>query len=191
MAGVFTTASLRVRKIDSHNMKTDALPSRSVTPLSPGGRGAGERGTITHSSLSREQTLQARAKRMRTESTAAESELWRHLRAKRFVAFKIRRQVPIGEYIVDFVCHAKQVVIEVDGSQHLDSQYDETRSEFLSWAGYLVVRFWNADVLTKIDGVLETIWFALHEGADVRSSLSPLAPLPPGERGTYGEASLR
>jgi very-short-patch-repair endonuclease len=63
-----------------------------------------------------------------------------------------------GRYIADFACHAKRIVIEVDGSQHaMQSAADEERTKALEANGYQVLRYWNNDVLTNIDGVLADI----------------------------------
>jgi very-short-patch-repair endonuclease len=69
-----------------------------------------------------------RARELRVEQTPAEQQLWQQLRAKRFVGFKFRRQVPIGRYIVDFVCFDAKLIVELDGGQHLENrEHDETR----------------------------------------------------------------
>ena len=71
---------------------------------------------------------------------------------------KFRRQEPIGKYIVDFVCHEKQIVIEVDGGQHsIDKGRDKEKDNWLRGEGYKVLRFWNNEVLTNIEGVLQVI----------------------------------
>ena len=73
-------------------------------------------------------------------------------------SFKFRRQQPIGEYIVDFVCAERKLIVEVDGGQHVEqAEYDESRSKWLQDQGYRVLRFWNHDVLTMPDAVLTTI----------------------------------
>jgi len=73
-------------------------------------------------------------------------------------SFKFRRQQPIGEYIVDFVCADRKLVVEVDGGQHVEqAEYDDSRSKWLQDQGYRVLRFWNHDVLTMPDAVLTTI----------------------------------
>ena len=96
---------------------------------------------------------------MRTSPTEAEQKLWWHLRRRLPVeGTHFRRQVYIGGYIADFVCHAKRIVVEVDGSQHGPrSAIDEERTKALMAHGYQVLRYWNNDVLTNIDGVLEDI----------------------------------
>jgi very-short-patch-repair endonuclease len=98
------------------------------------------------------------AKSLRKRLTNTERILWKHLRAKQIEGNKFRRQEPIGKYIVDFVCHEKRIVIEVDGSQHsIDKAIDKERDEWLKEQGYEVMRFWNNEVLENIEGVLEVI----------------------------------
>jgi very-short-patch-repair endonuclease len=94
--------------------------------------------------------------------TDAEWRLWYHLRAGRFAGRKFRRQVPLGPYVVDFLCEQAKLIVEVDGGQHAErSVQDEARTRWLSERGYRVVRFWNNDVLTNMDGVWEAISVAL------------------------------
>ncbi|MCG6117017.1 MAG: DUF559 domain-containing protein [Aquimonas sp.] len=114
------------------------------------------------------------ARRLRQSMTDAELALWYHLRAGRFGGFKFRRQHPIPPYVVDFVCVAQRLLIELDGSQHSQS-VDADRSRFLERAGFRPLRFWNHDVLTQTESVLARIWSALHD-----RTLSP-TPLPRGE----------
>ena len=99
-----------------------------------------------------------RARELRRHATDAEKILWRALRDRDAINAKFRRQVPIGNYIVDFVCHAERLIIEIDGGQHAEqSQADTRRTEFLEAEGYRVLRFWNNEVLKNLDGVLDTI----------------------------------
>lgn len=100
------------------------------------------------------------AKNLRTDQTDCENILWQYLRGKRLNNIKFRRQVPIGKYIVDFVNLGKKLVIEIDGSQHIDEkyiEYDKTRTEFLNLNGYKVIRFFDNDVINNIEGVLNLI----------------------------------
>jgi very-short-patch-repair endonuclease len=98
------------------------------------------------------------ARRLRKESTDAERWLWQRLRNRELLGWKFRRQHPIGSYIVDFVCIEKRIIVELDGSQHAENQEaDRVRSEYLEEKGYLVLRFWNNDVLIEGEGVLNTI----------------------------------
>jgi very-short-patch-repair endonuclease len=94
---------------------------------------------------------------MRREPTDAEAAMWRLLRDRRLSAFKFRRQVPFRNYILDFVCFEKRLVIEIDGSQHTDSQSDATREAALAAEGFWTARYWNNDVLQQPLTVLEDI----------------------------------
>ena len=100
-----------------------------------------------------------RGRTMRSAPTEAERKLWWHLRYRLALPdTHFRRQVHLGRYIVDFACHAKKIVIEVDGGQHSEeSKHDARRTQFLEAEGYRVLRFWNNEVLSNIDGVLEVI----------------------------------
>src|SRR5262245_56633531 len=99
------------------------------------------------------------AERMRAERIKPEQKLWWHLRHRLPLrGSHFRRQVQVGRYIADFVSHKAKLVIEVDGGQHDErSQADAERSTFIEAEGYRVLRFWNNDVLSNIDGVLEEI----------------------------------
>ena len=101
------------------------------------------------------------AKIMRQNATDAEHLMWQLLRAKRFMNLKFRRQHVIAPYIVDFYCHELGLVIELDGSQHgMDDaiEYDAERTKFLEALGLTVVRYWNDDVLSRTEVVLEDLW---------------------------------
>lgn len=101
------------------------------------------------------------AKPMRHTATDAEHLMWKILRAKRFMNLKFRRQHVIEHYIVDFYCHEIGLVIELDGSQHGTEdaiEYDTERTKFLEALGFVVVRYWNHDVLGRTDVVLEHLW---------------------------------
>ena len=104
----------------------------------------------------------ARAQTLRAESTEAEKKLWRRLRDRRLGGEKFVRQAPIGSYYADFVCRVCKLIVEVDGSQHVDSAYDDKRDSTLIALGYRVLRFRNADVLGSIDDVCETIIAAIE-----------------------------
>jgi very-short-patch-repair endonuclease len=118
------------------------------------------RGKIGKTLISRE---------LRTNQTDAETELWNRIRNRQINGDKFVRQEPIGRYICDFVCREKLVVIEVDGGQHSESARDEVRDRYLRAQGYRVMRFWNNDVLSNIDGVLTAIHAELRE-VSVRES---------------------
>lgn len=99
------------------------------------------------------------ARELRRNSTDAERLLWRHLKAKQLEGLKFRRQEQIGRFIADFVCYEKGLIVEADGGQHaLEKEKDEERTQWLNSQGFTVLRFWNHEILTNIDGVLETIW---------------------------------
>ena len=99
-----------------------------------------------------------RAGELRREPTPAEAKLWAYLRAHRANGIHFRRQFAIGTNIVDFCAPRIRLVIEVDGSLHLDQQeYDDERTVFLESKGYRVLRFWNGDVLNDIEGVMSVV----------------------------------
>ena len=80
------------------------------------------------------------------------------LRNRQICQLKFRRQVPIGRYIADFVCFENKLIIELDGGQHADAEnYDEERTVWLQSQGFVVVRFWNNDVMSNMEGVLMRI----------------------------------
>jgi very-short-patch-repair endonuclease len=100
------------------------------------------------------------ARNLRYQQTPAERLLWDHLSAKRLGGFKFRRQHTIGNYIVDFVCSSKMLVIEIDGGQHGElatEKSDAQRTKDLEVLGYQVIRFWNNEVIQNIDGVVSVI----------------------------------
>ncbi|MBV8190913.1 MAG: endonuclease domain-containing protein [Alphaproteobacteria bacterium] len=104
-----------------------------------------------------------RARTLRKSPTDAEYLLWKHLRSRKLSGFKFRRQHSVGPYICDFACLEGGMVVELDGSQHVEqSDYDERRDSFLRSRGFRVIRFWNNDVLVRTESVLETIFEALH-----------------------------
>jgi very-short-patch-repair endonuclease len=95
---------------------------------------------------------------LRHELTEVESKLWAYLRSHRFYDIHFRRQHAIGKYIADFCAPRIKLIIEVDGSQHLDQEIpDQERTEFLARRGYHVLRFWNQDVLNNLDEVIRAI----------------------------------
>ena len=104
------------------------------------------------------------ARELRNTATPAERELWRHLSGNQLDGFKFSRQMPIGPYFGDFVCRSHGLVVEIDGDSH-DTRlsYDARRTEQLAAAGYEVIRFTNADVFERIEGVLIKIREALRE----------------------------
>ena len=96
------------------------------------------------------------ARKLRKNSTKEERILWQLLRNRQFLGLKFKRQFPIGNYVVDFVCEEKKLIIELDGGQHNEPEnihLDCVRTEFLKSKGYTVVRFWNTDINLNISGV--------------------------------------
>ncbi len=104
------------------------------------------------------------ARRLRSNMTDAEQQLWRQLRLKQLAGHRFRRQHPIGPFVADFACLQARLVIEVDGGQHAGSQMDIDRDAYVASRGFLVLRFWNHDVLQNMIGVVETIMRHLDHG---------------------------
>jgi very-short-patch-repair endonuclease len=103
-------------------------------------------------------------RRLRNAATDAERLLWQRLRGRELDGCKFRRQHPFGDYVVDFVCLERMLIIELDGSQHAERvDADKARTLFLEKAGFRVLRFWNNQVREDMDGVLEAIWRVLRE----------------------------
>lgn len=93
------------------------------------------------------------ARRLRREMTDAERRLWYALRDRRFAGWKFRRQETIGPFIVDFVCMAARLIVEVDGGQHSE-EADADRTAVLEARGFRMIRFWNNEVLGNLNGVM-------------------------------------
>lgn len=104
-----------------------------------------------------------RAKALRRSMTPQEMKLWGSLRNRRLGGFKFRKQQPIGPFIVDFVCQERRLIVELDGSQHADSETDARRDVFLNDKGYRVLRVWNNEVTGNLSGVLAAIHAALSD----------------------------
>jgi len=98
------------------------------------------------------------AKSLRKNATRVETILWSQLRARQIEGTKFRRQQPIDEFVVDFVCFEKKLIIELDGGQHAQARAeDRERDNRFSEKGYTVLRFWNNEVVENLTGVLEVI----------------------------------
>jgi very-short-patch-repair endonuclease len=125
------------------------------------------------------------ARRLRRDQTRAERELWFRLRDRRLAGWKFRRQFPIDRFVVDFFCADAHLIIELDGGQHsVRLEADAQRTKILEAMGYLVLRYWNNDVVENIDGVLEDIATTLeqHRSEPPHPSLSP-----PGRGSAHGQ----
>src|SRR5262245_16073058 len=106
----------------------------------------------------------SRARKLRRKLTDVENKLWSQLRGRQLSGVKFRRQHPIGPFIVDFCCVERGLVVELDGSQHAERRAaDERRTRLVERFGYRVLRFWDNEVLSNLDGVLERISEALEE----------------------------
>jgi very-short-patch-repair endonuclease len=114
-------------------------------------------------------------RRLRNALTEAEQKLWQRLRGRQLEDCKFRRQHPYFDFILDFVCLERKLVVEVDGGQHADSAVDVTRDALLQQDGFRVLRFWNNEVMSNTDEVVEVILRNLVERA------TPSPPSPPLE----------
>jgi very-short-patch-repair endonuclease len=127
------------------------------SPLEGEGRPkAGERGY--------DPSLLKHAKSMRANQTEFERKLWQYLRGHRFGGYKFRRQQPIANYIVDFVCQNQRLIVELDGSQHFEDRaviYDANRTSALENCGYRILRFANHEIANDTQVVLDRIWHEL------------------------------
>ena len=154
---------------------------RVPSPTRMWGRGQGE-GMLEVVSKDNEETRQERqsltghARRLRREPTPAELKLWYQVRDRRLEGLKIKRQVPIGPCIADVLCTEYKLIAEVDGGQHAESARDAKRDACLKSEGYRVLRFWNVDVLTNMDGMIDMVLSAI-------ASTPHPALSPDGERG--------
>jgi very-short-patch-repair endonuclease len=119
------------------------------------------------------------ARRLRRSQTDAERKLWSRLRDRRLNGARFRRQHPIGPYIADFCCTEAKLVVELDGGQHaVRKRSDAERTAFLAGQGYRVLRFWDNEALTNMEGVL----LRIIEALGVKGPFPSPCPLPKGER---------
>lgn len=103
--------------------------------------------------------LTPNARNLRKNMTKQERKLWNVIKNNQFYGYKFLRQYIIGQYIIDFICREKKIIIEIDGGQHNEEQniiYDKKRTEFLENLGYKVVRFWNNDI-NNIEGIYQKL----------------------------------
>jgi very-short-patch-repair endonuclease len=144
---------------------------RSNLPSPPVGEGGASRSEATGEGFAPQtphhrptaKRIRNFAKKMRREPTDAEAAMWRLLRDRRFQLFKFRRQAPFQNLILDFVCFEKRFVVEIDGSQHADSERDAARDAILTAEGFRIARYWNNEVLQQSTAVLEDILAKLAE----------------------------
>ncbi len=123
------------------------------------------------------------------EMTDAERKLWFALKDRRFQSFKFRRQVPIGPYVADFLTFESRLVVEVDGGQHAESARDAKRDRWLAENDFRIVRFWNNDVLSNMEGVLTALATELHNTPHPTSRLRSTPPSPAGGEGKKVEGA--
>ena len=128
-------------------------------------------------------TISPHAARLRREMTDAERALWSKLRNRRLDGFKFRSQWTLGQCVADFCCLEARLVVEVDGGQHSEKR-DARRTAGLEAQGFRVIRFWNNDVLTNIDGVLEVLLAVLTK-EEQQEDPHP-SPLPRAGEGAEG-----
>jgi adenine-specific DNA methylase/very-short-patch-repair endonuclease len=185
----FMAAYLKAKGLKPAEIKR-YLPLRNLPSPASGRGGGGEGGDEGVSEAKKPRPprsvppdLLRHAREMRSEATDAEKLMWYLLRNRRLADARFRRQHPIGRYIVDFCCREYGLVVELDGGQHRDQQtYDARRDAFLRKQGLSVLRFWNNDVLSETEGVLQQIWEFIEKAKDP----SPPTPLP-----LAGEGSLQ
>jgi very-short-patch-repair endonuclease len=146
-----------------------------------------------------EQTNRGFARNMRRAPTEAERTLWLALRGRRFLAWKFRRQTPVGPYIADFLCFEARLIVEVDGGQHAENVRDVARDRWFAENGFRVLRLWNHEVLKSKSAALDAVFAALSVvGVEGGSSLHGPAPssapsghlLPRGEKGEGAASSV-
>ncbi|WP_105400908.1 endonuclease domain-containing protein [Neorhizobium sp. T7_12] len=101
------------------------------------------------------------ARRLRRNETEEEYRLWSELRNRLLNGYKFSRQVPLGPYVVDFLCREERLIVEIDGFHHAESQYDIARTRWLNANGYSVLRFWNHEITRERRAVLDTVLAAL------------------------------
>ena len=153
-----------------HRAPEIAVPAVTPSPL----RGEGRvRGSVS------------RARSLRRNETNAEHVLWQIVRNRQLDGHKFVRQLPVGPYFADFACREMALIVELDGSQHVDSRTDDARTAVLNAEGHSVLRFWNNDVLTNAQGVAEAILLALagHPSPGERFAPATLSPEGRGSRG--------
>jgi very-short-patch-repair endonuclease len=128
----------------------------------------------------------ATARRLRANQTDVEKRLWSRLRNRGLLGLKFRRQVPLGDFVADFVCADHALVIELDGGQHASSEArDDPRTAWLESRGWRVIRFWNNEINENLEGVLLVIAEACGIALDDPHPAPPRrphpGPLPQGE----------
>ncbi|MCW5718580.1 MAG: endonuclease domain-containing protein [Bauldia sp.] len=125
----------------------------------------------------------SRAKALRRRMTDAERRFWHAVRDRRLGGYKFKRQVPIGRWIADFACLDAALVVEIDGGQHSESKRDVIRDRDLEVRGFLVVRYWNLEVLKNLAGVIDGLLITLETRTAVTAPVT-MFPSPRGGEGS-------
>lgn len=124
----------------------------------------------------------ARSREMRKALTSPEARLWASLKTLRSSGFHFRRQAPSRGYFLDFVCHSRRLVIEVDGAHHdLTAAHDMTRDAVLRREGYVVLRFPATAIRDHLPDVMDGIVYALNTAQPHPRSAARSGPSPEGE----------
>lgn len=114
-----------------------------------------------------------KSRELRKNMTPQERKLWSIIRNRQFFNYRFRRQFPVGQYIVDFICRERKIIIEVDGGEHNEQQNikkDNNRTKYLESEGYQVIRFWNNEIDNNIDGVYEKLKTVFKINSDITPS---------------------
>ncbi|WP_037070897.1 endonuclease domain-containing protein [Rhizobium sp. CF142] len=151
----------------------------AVSPFSPRGEGArrADEGAPDATKVIKQDIRKHRsnktgqARQLRRNETEEEYRLWSDLRARRLNGYKFARQVPLGPFIVDFLCREERLIVEIDGFQHAESVSDQRRTEWLNANNYSILRFWNQEISRERRSVLETILAALQDRLEFSSKL--------------------
>jgi very-short-patch-repair endonuclease len=161
------------------DLNNNAMAAVLAPPSPPGEKGRAQRGDEGFPAMGdktdawiRKSGATPRARNLRKNETDAEYRLWIEVRSRRLNGYKFARQIPLGPYFVDFICREKNLIVELDGSQHADNEHDIARTEWLNVQGYSVLRFWNDEILRERRAVLETILSVL-EGRGATARFSP------------------
>jgi very-short-patch-repair endonuclease len=120
----------------------------------------------------------SQARRLRRDETEEEYRLWSDLRARRLNGFKFSRQIPLGPYVVDFLCREQRLIVEIDGFHHANTPSDAERTLWLNKQGYSVLRFWNPEVTRERRAVLDTILAAVTGQLTERCEIARFFPAP-------------
>jgi very-short-patch-repair endonuclease len=158
--------------------------SRTPPPTSPCKGDVDREAGGWGSRFSRTKAMTARARSLRVNMTDAELKLWRALRRDQLNGLSFRKQYPIGPYTVDFCCSRLRLAVEVDGGQHAEQrkQADDRRTQWLAEKGVTVVRHWNNDVLSNLEGVLSDLLAHTERLSLAAATPTPTLPLSGGGR---------